>query len=1036
MGVPALFRWLTKKYPKIITPVIEETPFDIDGVKYPVDTTKPNPNGEELHNLYLDFNGIVHPCSHPENKPPPADESEMMMAIFEYTERVVNMVRPRRLLYIAIDGVAPRAKMNQQRARRFRSQMDAKEADEKKAELQVLLRRQRIARGEPEDVDQVIKKTWDSNVITPGTPFMFILAQSIRFWCQWKLNTDPAWAELKVIISDASVPGEGEHKIMQFIRSQRSDPDYDPNTRHVMYGLDADLIMLGIATHEPHFRVLREDVSIQDAKAKTCRLCGQPGHYAENCRGTAKEKSGEFDEKASKTPDLKPFVFLNVPILREYLGAEMYVPGQTFRFDLERALDDWVFMCFFVGNDFLPHLPSLDIHEDGIDKLIAIWRDNVPIMGGYLTCDGEVDLARAQVILQGLAKQEDAIFRKRRENDERRERNQERRKRQDEQREQRESRNSKQRRGSPDYTQGANALPASEINYNMVVNRGAAEKAIASNKSAAAVLKEKMLAQQNATPTKDTTDATPVETPSPALGKRKAELMANGDEDTESDVGTPGRSTPVVEQPVKKFDPDNPPPDTVKLWEEGYADRYYEQKFHVSPTDIEFRRKVANAYVEGLSWVLLYYFQGCPSWTWYYPYHYAPFAADFQDIDQLDIKFDKGKPFKPYEQLMGVLPASSNHAIPKPFHPLMTEPDSDIVDFYPEEFDLDMNGKKQSWKAIVLLPFIDEKRLLAAMATKYPELSEDEHMRNELGKEALLISDKHPLYNDLAAEFYSKKKAKGDGPKEVKLSMRKARVAGQASKNDIFLPHMDLRGPEEDIKLDPEVDDDCSMAVHYDMPPKTHVHKSMLFPGVVLPPPVLDKSDVAILKSKARNSGRDFGGAPLYDNSRRDHMADAQWRQPRVNYAADRPPLPQNYGNGRNGGPPPPPDPRTLDPSNPFAAFLDPKFAPGMPGARIPPPAGLPPQGHGQYQQYGNGGYDTRDNRGGYGRQDQYPPAQYGGYQQPQYPPQQGGQYDNRRQDGYGRGGGQQNGGRQNYPPQQNPGYYQGGQGQNGYGRR
>ena len=101
MGVPALFRWLSKKYPKIITSVIEEQNV-VDGVEYPVDTTKPNPNGEEMDNLYLDFNGIVHPCSHPENKPPPATESEMMMEIFTYTDRVVNMVRPRKLLYIAI----------------------------------------------------------------------------------------------------------------------------------------------------------------------------------------------------------------------------------------------------------------------------------------------------------------------------------------------------------------------------------------------------------------------------------------------------------------------------------------------------------------------------------------------------------------------------------------------------------------------------------------------------------------------------------------------------------------------------------------------------------------------------------------------------------------------------------------------------------------------------------------------------------------------------------------------------------------------
>ena len=252
--------------------------------------------------------------------------------------------------------------MNQQRARRFRGARDAKEADEQKAEFQTLLRKQQTRDPDDEDdsVDDIVKKTWDSNVITPGTPFMFILAQSIRYWVQWKLNTDPGWANLKVIISDAAVPGEGEHKIMNFVRSQRSDPEYDPNTSHVMYGLDADLIMLGIATHEPHFRVLREDVFYNDAKGRTCKICGQQGHYAENCRGESKEKSGEFDEKASK-PEFKPYIWLHVPVLREYLGAEMFVPGQPFRFDLERALDDWVFMCFFVGNDFLPHLPSLDI---------------------------------------------------------------------------------------------------------------------------------------------------------------------------------------------------------------------------------------------------------------------------------------------------------------------------------------------------------------------------------------------------------------------------------------------------------------------------------------------------------------------------------------------------------------------------------------------------------------------------------------------------------------------------------------------------
>lgn len=107
MGVPALFRWLSNKYPKIISPVIEEQPYEVDGEVIPVDTTGPNPNGEEIDNLYLDMNGIVHPCTHPEGKPPPENEQEMMLEIFKYTDRVVNMVRPRKLLLIAVGMMTP-----------------------------------------------------------------------------------------------------------------------------------------------------------------------------------------------------------------------------------------------------------------------------------------------------------------------------------------------------------------------------------------------------------------------------------------------------------------------------------------------------------------------------------------------------------------------------------------------------------------------------------------------------------------------------------------------------------------------------------------------------------------------------------------------------------------------------------------------------------------------------------------------------------------------------------------------------------------
>jgi 5'-3' exonuclease len=181
------------------------------------------------------MNGVIHDCSHTDS-----DLSEslpfdvIMEKVFSEIQRIFSIVKPQRLVYIAVDGVAPRAKLNQQRSRRFRAArdrliaMDAAAANLNRNITTDLIDVNAAAVAPP--------SVFDSNCITPGTEFMARLSVALRQFIEHMMRTQESWRPLTVHFSGSEVPGEGEHKIVSYIRKAKQSPDYLPNLRHCILG--------------------------------------------------------------------------------------------------------------------------------------------------------------------------------------------------------------------------------------------------------------------------------------------------------------------------------------------------------------------------------------------------------------------------------------------------------------------------------------------------------------------------------------------------------------------------------------------------------------------------------------------------------------------------------------------------------------------------------------------------------------------------------------------------------------------------------
>ena len=540
MGIPLYFKIISDKYPDII-------------IK--------NINNNKSNALFLDLNCAIHPCCRKimsEYNGLNNDKLELKMIneTINYINKLVNMVNPE-LLYIAIDGVAPCAKMNQQRFRRYKSVVETQITNNIKEKC-----------GEP-----VNYNNWNTNAISPGTEFMDNLSSKINH----EISNNSIYSNINVIFSDMNTPGEGEHKILDYIKNNIF------NGNLVIYGLDADLIMLSFVSGKNNIYLLRESV--------------------------------EFGKVIPEK-----YLFLNIDILKFFIIMELkdiiLQKDSTFLYKEEYnkvLINDYIFLCLFVGNDFIPHLTSISLRNKSLPYLLDKYME--VFINYKLTLISEQN-GKLKINNQGLF-----ILFKLLENDE-------------------------------DKLLIEFSQKRKKFKYNKFYN--------------------------NPRNTSNNTEL-----------NRQLDIHNN---------------YPILNQDAEKY---------IDIGKKGWELKYYEKCLKIYEFD-EIENVVLN-YLTGLKWVFEYYFNGCSNWSWKYNYLYSPTLKDifkyFQNQNNInDIIIKKNKPYNVIVQMLGIFPKTSRNLIPIKYRKLK-DSDSEIVDYYPDTFELSYYYKRYFWECEPILPILDFERI-------------------------------------------------------------------------------------------------------------------------------------------------------------------------------------------------------------------------------------------------------------------------------------------------------------------------------------
>ena len=768
----------------------------------------------EIDNFYLDLNSVIHNVSHGNSiliscqKRPYED---IYADTCDTIDKLFQIIKPKNLLMISVDGVAPRTKMNQQRIRRYR-----KNTNITNEELEII---------KEKGLD--INNQFNSDAISAGTKFMFDLTSYLKNFIIKKKKSDENWAKIEIILTGADVPGEGEHKILEYIRNFKSSDKYIENARHCIYGLDADLVMLALISHEPNIVLLREDTILQKKKQKLL-----------------KQKGIELRIDPNKNEE--PYEFFLISVLREYLELEFYEIAKKlkFEFNMERIIDDFIFLCFFIGNDFLPNLYSFSIETGAMDYLFEFYKDCLPELEGYITEQGKIDFSRAKKIFNLLAKKELhsldlLLFNVKDSLKKNKEKRQEQIKEQVKLLKKLKIKEKKQKlieslnnQGPEEQKQFKKNKRKKEIekikNIFIKISEKLQKKYVFEEEyekyrkdpQSFEEVKKKIITQA-------TVDLFADDEEEESNKKKKIKKTAISDEMEKKLKEEEEKEQEIYKPPKAKLSVDSTIKDTLceamrydkYINDENYCsdynqgdvsdsdvsevdikevmlevsknmetmakaaecehaedinqqfnenlvkfyiknadeakEYYYKEKLHIdikTPEGKEEKNKMFNLYLEGLQWVLFYYYRGVKSWRWYYPYNYAPMISDFENINfneniEKIFENDKSEPYTPFQSLLFILPKTSFDLLPSCYKSFPEQ----APEYFPEKVDIDYNGKHTPWEAVVLLPFLDESKVLN-LEQKDRKLTEEEEIYNKWGKsfkfEKNKLTDENIKFNE------------------------------------------------------------------------------------------------------------------------------------------------------------------------------------------------------------------------------------------------------------------------------------------------